>query len=223
LARADLSQNLGTLSGSGWTHYSNLLARGAQILTDLPEENDGMTNAFGGSNAVTFVTDQSNPHMEIRLAHGSPTQLFWHWGDGTITRGASIAQHAFDQAGVFTNYVEVTPPECVSYFGSQMGMTHQGITAIYQAKNFPHLNFLYCYQESLTELSLAACSNLVQLHLAANPVSTAVCDQWFLDLDQAVTGPVSGADFYYPASQRSVASDIPWSNLVNKGYVMYPF
>ena len=62
----------------------------------------------------------------------------------------------------------------------------------------------------------------MQLHLAGNPVSTRVCDQWFIDLDNAVTGPVTGADFWYPARRRSSASDAAWTNLVNKGYAMHP-
>ncbi len=54
-------------------------------------------------------------------------------------------------------------------------------------------------------------------------VPVAVCDQWFTDLDAAVAGPVTGADFYYPAASRSSASDAAWASLVAKGYSMHPF
>jgi hypothetical protein len=130
--------------------------------------------------------------------------------------------HNFGTAGRHTNYVQVLPASSVSYFGAQGGTTDQGISAVYGASNFPNLNYLFLFNESLIELSLAGCSQLTQLHLANNPVPIAVCDQWFIDLAQAVTGSVSNADFYYPASKRSNASDAAWSILVGKGFSMHP-
>ena len=124
--------------------------------------------------------------------------------------------------GRFTNYVEVIPPSSVTYFGAQWTITGQGIEGVFGAKNFPNLQFLYLYNESVAILSLAGCSNLVQLHLAGNPIPTDVCDQWFNDLDNAVPGPVTGADFWYPAASRSSASDAALTNLVSEGYVMHP-
>ena len=218
----DLSQNAGIPSDTGYTHYSNLVARGVTISVDWPHMNDGLTNAPGGTNAITFVTTTRNPHMEIQTDHGSPTNFLWHWGDGRIDQGVWVADHDLGAEGVYTNYVEVQPPETVSYFGAEQGFTNQGIQAVYNASNFPALATLYLYQESLGELSLAGCTNLTQLHLADNPVSTATCDQWFLDLDAAVPGPVTNADFFYPASLPSSASATARSNLVTKGYTLHP-
>ncbi len=70
---------------------------------------------------------------------------------------------------------------------------------------------------------MAGCAGLRQLHLANNPVREAVCDQWFADLDRAVTGLVTDAVFWYPGAKRTSASDAPWSSLKAKGYVMHPF
>jgi hypothetical protein len=223
LAQANLSENPQYPSAVGCGHYTNLTARGAQVLLDWPPTNDGSNNVPGGTNAITFVTTSRQPHMEIQTAWGATPSIVWHWGDGTVQTGAKVATHDFGAAGSHLSYVQVTPPGCVTYFGAQSGTTGQGIKSVIGLTNFPNLNFLYLYQESVTELSLAGCSNLVQLHLAANPVPASVCDQWFLDLETAVAGPVAGADFYYPASQRTAASDAAWTNLVNKGYAMHPF
>ncbi|MCL4178806.1 MAG: hypothetical protein KJ072_13830 [Verrucomicrobia bacterium] len=223
LTFVNLSQNSEPPSATGFAHYSNLVARGVVAFVDWPESNDGRLNVPGGPQAITFVTGSRHPHLEIRTQSGTPVNITWHWGDGTITRGALVADHDFGTAGVYTNYVEVSPPGAVTYFGAPRTAPGQGITAVYGAANFPSLNFLYLYQENVTELSLAGCANLRQLHLAANPVSEAVCDQWFIDLDAAVTGPVTAADFWYPANKRTSASDAAWTSLVQKGFVMRPF
>jgi hypothetical protein len=188
-----------------------------------PTNNDGRLEVAGGTNAITFVTISRHPHLEIRTANGTLTNIIWHWGDGTFSKGSLLADHDFGAPGLHTNYVEVLPRESLTYFGAAYRVTDQGIQGIYGLTNFPNLNFLYLYRESITDLSLAGCSNLVQLHLAGNPVSTSVCDQWFIDLDNAVTGPVTGADFWYPKSVRSAASDAAWTNLVSKGYIMRPY
>jgi hypothetical protein len=202
-----------------WPHrYFRIQA----TLTDWPAGNDGRLEVAGGTNAITFVTVSRQPHMEIRTAFGAATNIVWHWGDGSFSTNSLLADHDFGVAGVHTNYVEVLPREPLSYFGALRTAPGQGISGVYGLASFPNLNYLYLYKESVTELSLAGCSNLVQLHLAANPVSVETCDQWFIDLDNAVTGPVTGADFWYPASQRSTASDAAWTNLVSKGYIMHP-
>jgi hypothetical protein len=223
VSSVDLSSNAELPSGVGYRHYTNLVSRGVTVYLDWDETSDGNTNALGGTNAITFVTLSQHPYMEVRTSYGQPTDLIWHWGDGRISRGERLANHDFGAAGQYTNYVEVIPPDCVSYFGAQFGYTGQGIQAVHGASHFPRLNFLYLFRESLTELSLAGCSNLLQLHLAENPVSVEVCDQWFLDLDTAVPGPVSNADFYYPRLQRSDHSNAALTNLVNKGYSMHAF
>ena len=223
LQRVDLSANAQFPSSAGYAHFTNLQSRGVSVVLDWPDSNDGSNNVPGGSDAITFVTGSRNPLMEIQTGAGSATNVLWHWGDGTITRGALAAGHDFGGAGVWTNYVEVLPAGSVTYFGARQGVTGQGITAVFGAAHFPNLNFLYLYQESLTTLSIAGCASLRQLHFADNPVSVAVCDQWFTDLDAAVAGPVSGADFYYPAASRSSASDAAWASLAAKGFVMHPF
>jgi hypothetical protein len=195
----------------------------AAMLADWPADNDARLQVAGGTNAITFVTIGRHPHMEIRTANGIPAHIRWHWGDGYFSTNSLLADHDFGAAGVHTNYVEIVPPEALTYFGAPYRVIGQGIKGVYGLSHFPNLNFLYLYSESITDLSLAGCSNLVQLHLARNPVSVETCDQWFIDLDQAVTGPVTGADFWYPKSLRSPVSDAAWTNLVSKGYIMRPF
>ena len=217
LQTADLTQNAQYPSATGYGHYANLTNRGVEVLVEWLNTN----NIAGGTNAITFVTASRNPHMEIRTEHGVPESIVWHWGDGAITTNALLADHDFGPAGRYTNYVQVIPPGCVTYFGSGRTNVDQGIEGVFGAANFPNLNYLFLYRESVTSLSLAGCSNLVQLHLAGNPVPTDVCDQWFIDLNNAVAGPVTGADFWYGGIQRSSVSDLAWESLVNKGFVMH--
>ncbi len=224
LRTVNLSNNAEPPSAAGYQHGSNLVGRGVVVTLDWPPN----TNYFsggeaGGTNAITFVTTNQFSHMEIQTGAGTPVSILWHWADGSTSSNTLTAGHDFQANGCFTNYVEVIPPTCVTYFGAQQGYTRQGIRGVFGAANFPSLNYLFLYQESLKDLAIAGCRNLVQLHLADNPVSRAVCDQWFLDLDAAVTGTVTGADFYYPSASRSSASDAAWSNLAAKGYLMHPF
>jgi Leucine-rich repeat (LRR) protein len=222
ISTVNLAHNAEFASPAGLAHYTNLVNRGVVVMLDLPENpNVHHDGVWGGTNAITFITTNRITRMEIQCA-STPTSVVWRWGDGTTNTGTLTAGHDFGGIGRFTNYVEVLPRTAVTRFGSQSGYTQQGIKGVYGASNFPNLNYLYLYQESLTDLSLAGCSNLTQLHLAENPVSTAVCDQWFLDLDAAVAGPVAGADFFYPGPARSAASNPAWTNLVNKGYAMHP-
>jgi hypothetical protein len=201
---------------------ASLAAKGFVLHPPISVTPPPVTNNFtGGTNAVMFTTFSQQPHMEFRVS-STPDSIIWHWGDGTTTVGATVASHDFGATGYRTNWVEVTPPECVTYFGAQGGYTGQGIQGVYHLTNFPNLNYLFLYQESVTELSLAGCANLRQLHLAANPVSSAVCDQWFVDLDAAVTNHVTGADFYYPAAARTSASDAARTSLIGKGFNMIP-
>lgn len=222
IADVDLSSNAELPSDMGYAHYSNLVARGVSVALDWPAMYDDRTNAPGGPDAITFVTTNQHPHMEIRADNGSPTNLLWHWGDGRIDRGTWTADRDFGTPGIRTNYIEVQPPAAVTYFGAAQSTTDQGIRAVYNAANFPALGFLYLYQQGLEELSLAGCANLTQLHLAGNPVAPAVCDQWFLDLDAAVAGPVTDADFYFPAGVPSEASAAARASLAAKGYVLHP-
>lgn len=219
----NLSHNAAYPSTAGYAHYTNLVHRGVLVTLDWPAGTNGTYDGvWGGTNAITFITTERITRMEVRCT-GTPASVVWRWGDGTTNTGSQIMSHDFLGTGRFTNYVEVIPPSSVTYFGAQFGWTGQGIKGVYGATNFANLNFLYLYQESLTDLSIAGCTNLTQLHFADNPVSCAVCDQWFLDLDTAVAGPVTDADFFYPSSQRTSASDAAWQSLVSKGYVMHPF
>ena len=222
LFSAQLDQNAEPPSADGYFHYSNLLARGVSVYVDLPHMFDGRTNVSGGADAITFVTASSHLRMEIRTDNGTPTNILWHWGDGRVLPNVTSVDQYFCSDRVFTNYVEVQPPGCVTSFGAEEGSTNQIIQAVRNASNFPALSTLYLYRQGLEELSLGGCANLRQLHLAGNPVSAATGDQWFLDLDAAVTGAVAGADFYYPADARSAASDAARSNLAAKGFALHP-
>ncbi len=222
LAHVNLSRNAGLPSPLGFMHYSNLVSRGVFVLVDWPESNDGLMDVAGGSDAITFVTTTQHPSLEVRTLTGAPVNLIWHWGDGTITTGALQVDHDFSESAVHTNYVQVTPAGALLYFGVPRNAPGQGIAAVYGLSSFTNLNYLYLYKESVTDMSIAGCASLRQLHLAENPVSEAVCDQWFIDLDSAVSGLVTGADFWYPAKKRTSASDAAWSSLAAKGYVMHP-
>ena len=222
LFSAQLDQNAELPSADGYFHYSNLLARGVSVYVDLPHMFDGRTNVPGGADAITFVSASSHLRMEIRTDNGTPTNILWHWGDGRVFPNATSADQYFCSDRVFTNYVEVQPPGCVTFFGAEEGSTNQIIQAVRNASNFPALSTLYLHRQGLEELRLAGGAHLRQLHLAGNPVSAATGDQWFLDLDAAVTGAVAGADFHYPADARSAASDAARSNLAAKGFALHP-
>ena len=222
ISSIDLTRNAQIPSATGYAHYSNLVARGVSVYVDWPEMYDDRTNAPGGPDAITFVTTGAHPHLEVQINNGSPTNLLWHWGDGRIDRGSWIADRDFGEPGVRTNYVEVQPPAVLTYFGAEQGLTDQGIRAVTNISSFPALDYLYLYQQGLEELSLAGCAALTQLHLAGNPVAPAVCDQWFLDLDAAVTGTVANADFYYPAAAPTAASAAARASLAAKGYTLHP-
>lgn len=224
LASVNLSNNPGAPSAAGVAHAQNLVARGVAVSIDseIPEENDGRLDVAGGADAITFTTNSAAPRMEIRVT-GTPTSIIWHWGDGAITRGTLTPVHEFDSAAPHTNYVEVIPASAVTYFGARQGYTDQGITGVTGAANFPSLNYLFLYQESVATLDLAGCAALRQLHLANNPVSSAVCDKWFIDLDAAVGSTVTDADFFFPSAARTPASATAYASLVAKGYTMHPF
>jgi hypothetical protein len=159
--------------------------------------------------------------MEIRTS-AAPESIVWHWGDGTVTTGATAVTHRFTSTVRHVNYVEVVPTSAVTYFGAQG--EGQGVTGVRSLNHFPNVNFLYLYNEQVRELSLAGCGKLVQLHLAANPFDSDVCDQLFIDLDAAVTEwPVTGSAFYFPSGIRTSASDAAYAGLIAKGYAMYPY
>jgi Leucine-rich repeat (LRR) protein len=219
----DLSLNAERPSLVGYSHYWNMVSRGVAVFVDWPEANDGQINEPGGSQAITFVTTGSNPQLEIRTDAATPANVTWHWGDGTVTQGPTVVSHFFTTTGVYTNYVEVDPPQALTYFGAPRRLAAQGISAVDGLANFSNLSYLYLYREQIEDLSLAGCVNLRQVHLARNPVSSSVVDQWFIDLDQAVSGPVTDADFWYPPDLRTSASDTAWASLVEKGYLMHPF
>lgn len=222
LESLNLLYNDGLATADGLAHYSNLMARGVEVMLDMPETNDGQIDVAGGPSAVTFTTDGAHASMQIQL--NSPAEsIIWHWGDGTVTAGVEVASHDFGAAGPHTNYVEVIPATAVRYFGAQESSS-QSVTGVYSLAQFPNLDFLFLFNQSVTELSLAGCSNLRQLHLAGNPASTAVVDQWFIDMDAAVTGPISGLnEFFYPAGVRSSASDAAVSSLEDKGFTIIPY
>ena len=148
----DLTQNPQYPSATGYSHYANLTNRGVEVYLNWMDTN----SVPGGTNAITFVTSSSAPHMEIQT-DGTPASILWHWGDGAITPNNLLAAHDFGVTDQFTNYVEVIPPGCVGYFGAEWSYPDQGIEGVFGAANFPNLNFLYLVSESLTGLSLAGC------------------------------------------------------------------
>jgi hypothetical protein len=223
LTRVDLAYNAGPPSEAGMAYVATLRARGVNVIVDEPDENDGLYDIEGGDDAVTFTTQSTSVSMEIRTS-STPTSITWHWGDGSITTGAYVVTHEFSSTVEHVNYVEVIPSDCVTYFGAQMNYTNQGITGVRHLSNFANLDFLYLYTESVDELSLAGCGKLLQLHLASNPFDSATCDQLFIDLDAATgAGPFSDADFYFPSTARTSASDAAYASLVAKGYQIHPY
>jgi hypothetical protein len=215
-----LTENPGPASSQGIANAQLLRDRGVNVEIDLPPENDGRFDVPGGANAITFTTNSRSSAMEIQL--NGPATIIWHWGDGTITHNR-ISTHTFSTAASHTNYVEVIPASAVTYFGARSGHTQQGITGVIGAANFPNLNFLYLYQEPLTVLDIAGCSMLTQLHFANTLVSSSVCDKWFIDLDAAVPGPVTNADFFFPSASRTSASNSAYQSLIAKGYQMHAY
>ncbi len=221
LAIVDLSLNAGGPSDDGMAAVARLRARGVNVSVDEPDESDGLYDVEGGAEAVTFSTQATSVSMEVRTS-SVPESIVWHWGDGTVTTGATAVTHRFTSTVRHVNYVEVVPASCVTYFGAQG--TGQGVTGVRNLNHFANIEYLYLYNEQVRELSLAGCGKLVQLHLAANPFDSAVCDQLFIDLDAAVTQwPVTGSAFFYPSGARTSASDAAYNSLIAKGYVMYPY
>jgi hypothetical protein len=221
LSLVDLSYNAGGPSDEGMAVVARLRARGVNVSVDEPDVNDGIFDVEGGDSAVTFTSQATSVSMEIRTS-AAPESIVWHWGDGTVTTGATAVTHRFTSTVRHVNYVEVVPTSAVTYFGAQG--EGQGVTGVRSLNHFPNVNFLYLYNEQVRELSLAGCGKLVQLHLAANPFDSDVCDQLFIDLDAAVTEwPVTGSAFYFPSGIRTSASDAAYAGLIAKGYAMYPY
>ena len=191
-----------------------------QCLVDRPPTCDG-TN--GGDNSVTFVIqNQGGATNYMWLFTNAPaTNLTWHWSDGTTDHGTNV-WHTFTNQSVMyhTNYVTVEPPSAAYYFGKRQDDPPQGIVGVYGVSNFPSLYKLYLYHDNLKDLSLANCGVVQQLHLASNPVSSAVCDGWFQQLVDA--GAAShGGDLWYP-DVRTSSSFTNWQTLTNGGWIMHP-
>lgn len=221
LSFVDLTVNRELPSAAGVAHAQSIRSRGATVLIDVAETGDGEFDIPGDSSSITFTTNSQQPHLQVQVTDPA-AEVTWHWGDGTITTGIHAGTHSFATAAPHTNYVRVVPAAAATYFGAQSGMTNQGITSVSGVANFPNLDFLFLYQESIVALDLAGCAHLRQLHLASNPVPASVCDKWFIDLDAAVTGPVADADFYFPGASRTAASDAAFASLVAKGFRMHP-
>lgn len=180
----------------------------------------------GDGNAITFVV-WSNNTVKLWLQTNAPANITWHWSDGTSNVGVTSVSHTFQGAGAYpschTNYVTVAPASALWYFGKQTNDV-QGIVGLYGLSNFSSLSYLYLYNDDLQQLSLAGCSSLRQLHLAANPVSSTVCDQWFIDLNNAVTNSVDPNNnaLYYPVVAATANSLAARTSLTNKLWNLIP-
>ncbi len=219
LHHVDLSYNNEPPGEAGLASAQTLRLRGVTVLIDTPDENDGLYDIEGGDSAVTFLTQATSVTMSIETS-STPKSVIWHWGDGSVTNGSYSVTHEFSSTAIHVNYVEVIPADCVTRFGVASWQMYQGVTGVRYLDNFPNLEVLYLYTAACEELSLANCSKLRELHLAGLPVDSATCDQWFIDLDAAVPGPVSNAVFFFPSSARTSASDEAFQSLQSKGYTM---
>ena len=178
----------------------------------------------GGSASITFTTELASVEMYIETT-GAPTVL-WSWSDETTDSGNNPTKD-FGSAATRTHTLTVTPATGLLRFGVPTSYaTNHGISSVYGLSYYPDLYYLIFYSQaggnSLTTLSIANCSSLLQVHLAHTSADSDVVDQWFIDL-AAATGDVSAedADFYFPGNTRTSASDTAYNTLVANGWVMH--
>jgi hypothetical protein len=188
------------------------------------------TGTAGDTDSVTFVvrTPPGTSDVTMVLQTNSPATITWHWSDGYTTNGATTVTYRFTNLTAYpklnTNYVTVSPPSAAYIFGKYQDDPPQGIVGIYSVSNFPNLWMLYLYDDDVQYLNLANCGSLRELHLAGNPVSPAVCDQWFADMVAACPNPVetNSTHFYYPDIATS-ASLTNRQTLANRNWTLIPY
>ena len=178
----------------------------------------------GGSASITFTTELASVEMYIETT-GAPTVL-WSWSDET-TDSSNNPTKDFGSVATRTHTLTVTPATGLLRFGVPSNFsTDHGVSSVSGLSNYPDLYYVIFYSatsgNSLTDISLSGCSGLLQIHLAHTSADSDEVDQWFIDL-AAVTGDVSGenADFYFPGSARTSASDTAYNTLVANGWVMH--
>jgi hypothetical protein len=184
-------------SASGYTHYASLTNNGVSVHIDFPDPN----NVPGPTNAVTFVTYNQQPHLEVAVTN-SPT-IIWHWGDGHCETNVTHSTRDFGQPWVAkTNYVIIDPPDSLISFGQYQNSGDGHIASVTNLVAFPNLDTLWLWQDNLVSLDITNCPSLRHLHLAGNTntCSSAVVDKWFISLNGTVTNQVSTNNvFYYPS------------------------
>lgn len=162
----------------------------------------------------TTVLASTNPMITVT---GTPT-VSWHWSDGTTSSNTNPTKD-FGSAESRDHYLTVEPASALTRFGETLSSVDCGMREISGLSNFPNLNYLYI-RHPVNTLSLANCPALRQLHMWGCTASSSLIDQWLIDVDAAVEGPVTGADWYLPAGRTS-ASNTAYSSLESKGMVFH--
>jgi hypothetical protein len=163
--------------------------------------------------SIAFSTEKDTVAMEVQVSGGA--QVTWYWSDGSSETGLTPV-HRFAAAGYRKHFLTVDPPAALTYFGAPFGVERQGIVALSGACRYPRLSFVYLSGESLTELDIAGCDALRDLHLAANAaLAPAALDKVFADLD--LSGGYGGT-VSYPAALVTAGSAESRARLMQKGW-----
>jgi hypothetical protein len=168
---------------------------------------------------ITFVTVNDSMNVEVRVT-GTPT-VTWHWSDGTTSTGNTPTK-TFATSERRTHYVTCEPDTALTQF-RQVGYGDQGLRAVFGLSTFPNLNEV-SIRYPVEEMSFANCHSITSLLLnGCYPTinTTEAVDQWFIDLDNAITGPVSGTLWMNSCGSRCTeASADARASLVSKGFTL---
>jgi len=183
------------------------------------------------TDSIYFVS--TSPTITMVAACGG-SALTWYWGDGS-TDAVPVATHTFSTSGIYTNRLVVFTATSLTGFGvgCQTNAWTNTLSSVSGLTNYPNLQGLFFYQTQLSQLSLAGCSNLVYAALVGSSPTSAIEDQWFIDLANAEAALPSGNTsfcgdatdhFLYPispgptsasAAARAYLQNIGWTLVGN--------